>query len=200
VKLLFILPLVVVALVSTAAAEFESPDLKAGKVHVNRVVLTPVRASVVQLDWKAGPLDQDTPMEAESRQAEKDLLPVVSTALRNVGFTINDTTFSSDALGSNKDLNDKVKLVPTALELMNFQIEVKPKDYAKQTVSLGNLVNDLHAPDDSDAIVIVQVHAALETKGKKLSNFVSPGLNSAGGWDMADRDHRRKDGSDCVHR
>jgi hypothetical protein len=53
----FAITLMIFGFVSPAvaqyASQFDSPDLKSGKVHVSRIVLTPVTAFVSQLDWKS---------------------------------------------------------------------------------------------------------------------------------------------------
>jgi hypothetical protein len=182
----FAITLMVFGFVSPASSQFESPDLKSGKVHVSRIVLSPVTAFVSQLDWKNQPFEPGKPMEAESRQLEKDLFPVVATTLKSLGFVVNDASLSPESIAASKDLGDKVKLVQTMFDTENSEIETHRKRYAIEPVSLGDAVPALHAPDDSDAIAIIQVRDFIETKGKKFMN-AAPGplrLQSTGGWDL----------------
>ena len=183
--------LMVFGLVSPAvaqyASQFEPPDLKSGKVHVSRIVLTPVTAFVSQLEWKNQPFEPGKPMEAESRQLEKDLLPVVATTLKSLGFIVNDASLSPESIAASKDLGDKVKFVQTMFDMKNRETEAHRKRDAIEPVSLGEAVPALHVPDDSDAVVVIQVRDFIETKGKKFMNAVPgtvPRLQSTGGWDL----------------
>jgi hypothetical protein len=183
--------LMIFGFVSPAAAQFvsqfDSPDLKGGKVHVSRIVLTPVTAFVSQLDWKNQPFEPGKPMEAESRQLEKDLLPVVAAKLKSLGFIVNDASLSPESIAASKDLGDKVKLVQSAFRMEDSETQAHRKRDATEPVSLGDTVLALHVPDDSDAIVVIQVRDFIETKGKKFMNAVPgtvPRLQSTGGWDL----------------
>jgi len=187
----FAITLMIFGFVSPAtaqfASQFESPDLKSGKVRVSRIVLTPVTGFVSQLDWKNQPFEPGKPMEAESRQLEKDLLPVVATTLKSLGFNVNDASLSPESIAASKDLGDKVKFVQTMFDMKNSETEAHRKRDAIEPVSLGEAVSALHLPDDSDAIVVIQVHDFIETKGKKFMNAApSTGfrLQSTGGWNM----------------
>jgi len=186
----FGITLMIFGFVSPAAAQFatqfESPELKSGKVHVSRIVLSPVTAFVSQLDWKNQPFEPGKPLEAESRQLEKDLLPVVATTLKSLGFFVDDASLSPESIAASKDLGDKVKLVQTAFHMKNREIEAHRKRDAIDPVSLGETIPALHMPDDSDAIVVIQVHDFIETKGKKFMNLAPgpPRLQSIGGWDL----------------
>jgi hypothetical protein len=183
----FVIVLLIAGFVSPAAAQFavhfESPELKSGKVHVSRVALTPVRALVSQLDWKSGPYDLGKPMEAESRQLEKDLRPVVGSTLKGLGFVVDDKSLSPEILAGNKDLDDKVNAVQAMFDMQYSEIASNRKRYENEAASLGEHVPALHVPEDCDAIVIIQAHDYLETGGKKFMNG-SPGLHSVGGWDV----------------
>jgi len=183
----FVIAFVILGIVTPAAAQFavqyESPALKSGKVHVSRVVLTPVTGLVSQLDWKAGPYDMGKPLEVESRQLEKDLFQVVDATLKGLGFVVDDKFLSPDALAGNKDLGDKVKQIQTMFDMEYSEIAMYKKRFQNEAVSLGEDVPALHLPEDSDALVIVQVRDYLETGGKKFMNG-SPGLHSVGGWDV----------------
>jgi hypothetical protein len=182
----FAITLMILGFVSSAAAQFESTDLKNGKVHVSRIVLTPVTALVAQLDWKSQPFDRGKPMQAESRELEKDLFPIVEAKLKSMGFIVNDAALSPESIAASKDLGAKVKLVQTMFDMENIEIEEHRKQYAIESVSLGEAVPALHVPDDSDAIAIIQVRDYIETKGKKFMN-AAPGparLESTGGWSL----------------
>jgi hypothetical protein len=181
----FTLALVMLGLVTSAAAQFESPDLKSGKVHVTRLVLTPVTALVSKLDWKAGPYDLGKPMEAESRQLEKDLRPVVATALKSLGFTVNDTLLSPESLAGDQELSNKLKAIQSIFDMQNIELQGRRKHDPNEPVSLGEPVPALHLPDEIDAIAVVQVRDYLETGGKKFMNSApGPGLHSVGGWNL----------------
>jgi hypothetical protein len=154
---------------------------------VSRIVLTPVTAFVSQLDWKNQPFEPGKPMEAESRQLEKDLFPVVATKLKSLGFSVDDASLSPESIAASKDLSDKVQLVQTMFHAENNEIKARRKRDAIEPVSLGEAVPALHVPDDSDAIVVIQVRDFIETKGKKFMNAVPgtvPRLESTGGWDL----------------
>jgi hypothetical protein len=183
----FAVALMILGSVSPAAAQlglqYESPDLKNGKVHVSRVVLTPVTAVVSQLNWKSDLYDPGKPMEAESQQLQKDLLPVVAAALKNLGFTVDEAFLSPESIAGNKDLGDEVKSVQTNFDMQKIEIESHKKRYATEPVSLGDIVPALHVPADSDAIVLIEARDFIETKGKKFMNAAPGyGMHSTGGW------------------
>jgi hypothetical protein len=175
--------IVILSFVGVASAQFESPDLKAGRVHLRHLVLAPVRTSVSQLDWKSGPYDLGKPMEAETRQAQKELMPVVTTALNDLGVFIDDKTLSLDTLTRNKELDGAFNKVEqqfnSNLQFSIWSGTVKP---IKTPVAVGDVGSGLHLSSASDAIVFVRVDAWVETKGKKVSNAFSKTSHSVGGW------------------
>src|SRR5271154_4266883 len=135
----FAIALVILGFATSSAAQsaiqYDSPELTSGKVHIKRVVLTPVSALVSQLNWKSGVYDPGTPMEAESQKLEKDLNPIVAATLKSMGFTVDDAFLSPESLAGNKDLGDKVKLVLAAFAMQKGEIESHKKRYATEPVS-----------------------------------------------------------------
>jgi hypothetical protein len=186
-KKFIIVAFLILFLCGTASAQFETPDLRAGKVRVNRVVLLPVEAIIYKSDWKFTPADPLKPgdiLEPESRQVEKDLVPVLAGVFRDLGCTVDDGTFSADALSANEQLHRKAQLYQAIFEELVLQITQKPKEAAKNHVGFGERIMELPGASDADAFVFVLAYGSVQTKGHKVNNFFS-GVVYEAGWYMS---------------
>jgi hypothetical protein len=181
----FAVPLILACLSSPAAAQYESPDLTAGNVHVSRVVLLPVRAAIFRVNYK----EKGTLMAPESEQAEKSLESIVSASLKSIGLTVDDTTFSPETLQGDKDLAAKVQAAEALFDPMSLEIEDEVWLHAKkansQTRPMKGAFDGLRFPDGTDAVVIAFAQGYVSTKGKAFLNS-APGTFSSPntGWDM----------------
>jgi hypothetical protein len=84
---------------SAALAQFEHPDLKAGKKKVRSMVLMPVQVEITKVGMKGA-----EPMIEESRQTEQELTPVIGTVLHNLGYKLDMESLSRATLEKDSDL------------------------------------------------------------------------------------------------
>jgi hypothetical protein len=158
-------------------SSYESAELKAGKVHVKRIALLPIRAEIDKLNWK----DSQTPMEDESELAQESLWPIVTAALDKIGFSVDEATYSPSALEKNQELSAKVGDLQEKFSEVNLLGEWKQKEFQKLPPDLfREAIGDLHPPAEVEAIAVAQMSCSVETKGKKWANG-TPGLHTVGG-------------------
>ncbi len=146
----------------TAMAQFEHPDLKSGKKHINSVVLMPVQAEINRLSMK-GP----EPMVEESRRVEKELAPVIADVLTKLGCKVNDTAASPEALAEDPELKYVIDDLQKQFDATMDQMVRKSKDVRKGRFSLGDSVTKLPAGEKVDAILFVRAAGQVLTGGKK---------------------------------
>jgi hypothetical protein len=158
-------------------SSFESADLKAGKIHVKRIALLPIRVKVNKLDWK----DSRATMEDASEQAQKNLWPIVAAALPKLGFSVDEATYSPDSLEKNQELSAKVGDLQEKFSEVNLLGEWRQKEFQKLLPDpFRETVSDLHPPVEVEAIAAAQISCTVETNGKKWANS-GPGFHTAGG-------------------
>lgn len=150
-----------------AWAQFEHPDLKSGKRHVRSVVLMPVRAEISRVSMK-GP----EPMTEESRRVEKDLLPVVSEVMKNLGCSVQEVATGAAA---DPELSYTVDDLQKQFDAAMGQMVKKSKDVRKGRFSLGDSVTRLAAGESADALVFVRAEGQVLTGGKKAFGFIVGG-------------------------
>ncbi len=162
-----ILLVFILTLSATTWAQFEHPDLKAGKKHVRRVVLMPISAEIVKVGIKGG-----EPMVEESRKLEKNLLPVVADVLRDTGCEVNDTAFTEDAFAKDPDVRYLADDLRKQYDALLQQMTRKSKDVRKGRYSIGDSVTKLAAGSDVDALVFVTADGQVLTGGKKTFDWL----------------------------
>lgn len=154
----------------SALAQFEHPDLKSGKKQVSSIVVMPVQAEITKVGMK-GP----EPMEAESRQVEKSLAPILSEVLRKLGCTVQDTAFTSDAFEKDVELRYTVNDLQKQFDAVLGQMTKKSKDVRKGRFTIGDSVAKLPSGADSDALLFVRATGQVLTGGKKAFGWLVTG-------------------------
>jgi hypothetical protein len=159
-----------------AQGSFESDDLKAGKIHVKRIAALPIRARISRLDW-ANRIASD---EDASEQVPKDLWPVVTDALGQVGFSVDKETYSPEALAKNLELSAKVGHLQSKFATVDGIGQHKQKEFQQLLPDpFREEVGGLHAPAEVEAIAVPQISCTVETKGHKWAP--GSGLRANGG-------------------
>jgi hypothetical protein len=167
-KLIIVIPFLLLA--ATAWAQFEHPDFKSGKKHIQSVVLMPVQAEVSRLSMK-GP----EPMVEESRRVEKDLTPVIVDVLKKLGCRVNDTAATPEARADDPELKYVIDDLQKQFDATMEQMVRKSKDVRKGRFSLGDSVTKLPAGEDVDAILFVRAAGQVLTGGKKAFGLLIGG-------------------------
>lgn len=150
--------------------QFEHPDLKSGKIQVSSIVLMPVRAEITKVGMKGA-----EPMEAESREVEKTLTPVVAEALRKMGCTVRDTAFNPDAFEKDAELRYTVDDLQKQFDTALGQMTKKSKDVRKGRFTIGDSVAKLPAGADADSLLFVRATGQVLTGGKKALGWLVTG-------------------------
>lgn len=145
-----------------ACAQFEHPDFKSGKKHINSVVVMPVQAEISRLSMK-GP----EPMVEESRRVEKELTPVITEVLTKLGCKVNETAASPEVLAEDPELKYVIDDLQKQFDVTMEQMVRKSKDVRKGRFSLGDSVTKLPAGENVDAILFVRAAGQVLTGGKK---------------------------------
>jgi hypothetical protein len=159
-----------------AQGSFESDNLKAGKIHIKRVAVLPVRANMILLDWA----NRITSDDDATEQAPKELWPVVTEALGQVGFSVDKEMYSSEALAKNPDLSAQVELLQKRFASVDAIGQHKQKEFQQLLPDpFREEVGGLHASADVEAIAVPQINCTVETKGHKLAP--GSGLHTNGG-------------------
>ncbi len=154
----------------TAWGQFEHPDFKSGKKHINSVVLMPVQADITRVSMK-GP----EPMVEESRRVEKELTPVISQVLKKLGCSVNDSAATAEALGNDPELKYVIDDLQKQFDATMGQMVKKSKDVRKGRFSLGDSVTKLPAGENVDAILFVRASGQVLTGGKKAFGLLIGG-------------------------
>jgi hypothetical protein len=160
----------VASIATLAYGQFEHPDLKSGKKQVSSIVLMPVQAEITKVGMK-GP----EPMEAESREVEKSLTPVVAEVLRKLGCTVQDTAFTPEAFEKDAELRYNVDDLQKQFDAVLGQMTKKSKDVRKGRFTIGDSVAKLPAGGDSSALLFVRATGQVLTGGKKAFGWLVTG-------------------------
>ncbi|WP_058187932.1 hypothetical protein [Terracidiphilus gabretensis] len=159
-----------------AQSSFESDDLKAGKIHVKRIAVLPICARIDRLDWA----NRITSDEDASQQIPKDLWPVVTDALGQVGFSVDKETYSPEALTRNPELSAQVGRLQSKFGSVDAVGQHKQKEFQQLLPDpFREEVGGLHAPAEVEAIAVPQINCTVETKGHKWAP--GSGLRTNGG-------------------
>ncbi|HWR15116.1 MAG TPA: hypothetical protein VN577_09815 [Terriglobales bacterium] len=153
-----------------AEAQFEHPDLKSGKKHIQKLVLMPIQAEISRVSMK-GP----EPMMEESRKAEKDLTPVVMASLKDLKCEINDTALAPEVLKDDAELRYVVDDLQKKYDATMEPMIKKSKDVRKGRFTMGDIVTKLPAGEGADALVFVRASAQVLTGGKKAFGWIVGG-------------------------
>jgi hypothetical protein len=120
------------------------------------------------------------PMEAESRQVESSLKPIVSEILRKLGCTVQDTAFTPEAFEKDAELRYTVDDLQKQFDSVLGQMTKKSKDVRKGRFTIGDAVAKLPAGADTDALLFVRATGKVLTGGKKAFGWLVTGQV----WDM----------------
>lgn len=154
----------------SAQAQFEHPDLKTGKKHVNSMLMLPVHVEITRVSMK-GP----EPMIEESRQVEQTLTPVISEVIHKLGCKVDDSALTPKMLQDDAELRYVVDDLQKQFDSTTSEMVRKSKDVRKGRFSLGDNVLKLPSGEKVDALVFVRASGQVLTGGKKAFGFLVGG-------------------------
>jgi hypothetical protein len=154
-------------------AQFEHPDLKAGKKTIHNVLILPAHVNVV----KSGMKGNETLVE-ESRGVESALPQLIASALASKGCNVLPNTFSDETLNDNPDLKYALADLQGRFDKLEEQLGRKPKDVRTGRFTLGDDVANFSAGAQADALVFVRGQGVVSTSGKKVFGAVT-GMGAA---------------------
>jgi hypothetical protein len=143
-------------------AQFEHPDLKSGKKHVQSMLLMPVQVQLTRVSMKGS-----EPMMEESRQTEKALAPVIANVLLELGYKLDQTSLSPESLEKDPDLRYAVDDLQKKFDEELRRMDRKAKDVRKGRFTLGDEVTKLPAGEGVDALLFVRATGQVLTGSKK---------------------------------
>lgn len=143
-------------------AQSVQPDVKSGKRRIGSLVLMPVQVRLTKLGMK-GP----EAMTEESQNTEIPLGLEIAAALRASGYTLDQATFSHQALAKDNDLRDTVDDLQKRFDRELQQIERKSKDVKKGRFSIGDEVAKLPLDNDPASLLFVRANGTVLTESKK---------------------------------
>lgn len=154
----------------SAQAQFEHPDLKSGKKHINSMLLMPLQVEITRVSMK-GP----EPMIEESREVEKTLAPVIGEVIHNLGCKVDDAALTSKMLQDDAEVRYVVDDLQKQFDSTTNEMVRKSKDVRKGRFSLGDNVLKLPQGEKVDALVFVRATGQVLTGGKKAFGFLVGG-------------------------
>jgi hypothetical protein len=147
---------------ANSLAQFEHPDLKSGKKHVQSLLFMPVQVQLTRVSMKGS-----EPMMEESRQTEKALSPVIANVLQQLGYKLDQDSLSPAVLEKDPDLRYTVDDLQKKFDEELQQMNRKAKDVRKGRFTLGDEVTKLPAGEGVDALLFVRANGQVLTGGKK---------------------------------
>lgn len=141
-------------------AQFEHPDLKAGKLKPMRLHVLPPQVEVVRLGMKS-----TEGLIEESQKVEQALPGILNNVFTQRGFTLVPSPFTKEALSQDEEVKYALADIQKQFDAIFPQIAKKPKDIRKGRFTMGDEVSKFGA--GADAILFVRAHGQLSTGGKK---------------------------------
>lgn len=170
-----------------AFAQFEHPDLKSGKKQVRGIVLMPIEAVMgkftVKSDFHWGFEKPRDYLEAESRQVEKDLTPLITEVFRSLNCTVNDTALAPGELAKNAVLQSTQQELQQQVDALLLRLTYHEDDVRKGKASLGESLSKLQVGSGSDALVFVRALGQILSGGRRAMNILG-GADSSDSWRM----------------
>jgi len=156
-----------------ALAQFEHPDLKSHKKHVQSLLLMPAQVKLTRVGMKGA-----EPMMEESQQTEVALSSVIVRVLQQLGYKVDQEALAPAVLQKDSDLrytvDDLQKKFDDELQRMNR----KAKDVRKGRFTLGDEVTKLPAGEGVDALLFVRADGQVLTGGKKAFGILVAGAKN----------------------
>ena len=162
-------------LVMPAWSQFEHPDLKSGKAVVKTLVILPPNVRFVKNGVKS--VEE---MPEVSRDLENALPPLITEALNQKHYEVNDKAFSSDALEKDSDLKYAVADLQKRFDEVLPQMQRKPKDVRKGRFTLGDEVAKLNPGGTADALIFVRGFGQEVTGGKAFLSAMAHSYTYSG--------------------
>jgi len=158
-----------------AWSQFEHPDLKSGKAVVKTLVILPPNVRFVKNGVKS--VEE---MPEVSRDLENALPPLITEALNQKHYEVNDKAFSSDALEKDSDLKYAVADLQKRFDEVLPQMQRKPKDVRKGRFTLGDEVAKLNPGGTADAMIFVRGFGQTVTGGKSFLSAMAHNYTYSG--------------------
>jgi hypothetical protein len=156
-------------------AQFEHPDLKSGKAVVKTLVILP--PNVI---FKKNGVKSVEELPEVSRDLENALPPLITGALNQKHYEVNDKAFSSDALEKDSDLKYAVADLQKRFDEVLPQMQRKPKDVRKGRFTLGDEVAKLNPGGTADAMIFVRGFGQTVTGGKAFLSAMAHSYTYSG--------------------
>lgn len=161
---------------SWSLAQSVRSDLKSGKKHIRSIVLMPVQVSLKRMTLKGAEA-----MIEESRNTEIPLALEIAAGLRDLGYNLDQATFSHQVMAKDDAARYTVDDVQKRFDLELQQIQRKPNGVRKGRFTLGDQVAKLPLSDRVDALLFARASAKMLTGNKKAFGYFA----GAVAWDTA---------------
>jgi hypothetical protein len=157
----------VLVFAAVAAAQYESPEMKAGQVRVQSALIVP---PVVVLE-KSG-FKSSEPMLEASRNIEGELSADVGQVLREHGYNVVAGPFTTDALDADNDLKYALGDLQKQFDSLNILMQKKPKDVRKDRFTMGDAVNKISSGGAADVLVFTRGNGRQITGGLLTAEII----------------------------
>lgn len=149
-------------------AQYEHPDLKAGKAKLQSVLILAPQVSLEKSGFKS----TDAMME-EAQKIEDALPAVVGGVLKEHGCNVASNPFTREALNNDTDLKYNLADLQKQFDTLDVQLEKKPKDVRKGRFTMGDAVNKVNPGGTADVLVFTRGIGQITTTGKKLFSAIA---------------------------
>ena len=127
------------------------PDIKAGKIKVQRLVVLPADVALIKDGMKGR-----EPMEKEAAVAKPIIEQAIGKGFTQKKFAVLESPFKPESLQDNEKLRYALADLKRNFAELQNQMNRKMKDIEKGRFTLGDQVLLLNQDDNIDAFVFVQ--------------------------------------------
>ncbi len=157
----------VLVFTAAAAAQYESPEMKAGQVHVQSVLILPPEVSLAKSGFKSS-----DPLLEESHDIELRLSAYVAQILREHGYTAVTNPFTTQALDADSDLKYALGDLQKQFDSLDILIWKKSKDVRKDRFTMGAAVNKINPGGAADVLVFTRGDGRQITGGLMAAEII----------------------------
>ena len=144
------------------------PNLKAGKLKVQRLVVLPADVTLIKDGMKGS-----EPMEKEAAVATPIIEQAIGKGFTKKQFAVLESPFKPENLQDNEKLRYALADFKRNLAELQKQMSGKMKDIEKGRFTLGDQVLLLNQDDNIDAFVLVRAVGLQKTGGKKALALIT---------------------------
>ncbi len=153
---------------ATAAAQYESPEMKAGQLHMQSALIVPPEVVLEKSGFKSSDLMLDA-----SRNIEGELSADVAQVLKEQGYNVVPNPFTTDALDADSDLKYALSDLQKQFDSLNILMQEKPKDVRKDRFTMGDAVNKISSGGAADVLVFTRGNGRQITGGLMAAEIIA---------------------------